>query len=72
MSVAIPVAERMLRRYFGEPVKPPTQYVIGFKTETGRVLALDRVARETRLWFQPPAPPPSLKGVTLMPKEVEE
>ena len=65
MSLPIAVAEQILRGRFGEPAKPPTQYVIGFRTAVRRVLALHREAGETRIWFQPPAPPP-LEGVTLM------
>jgi len=65
MSLPIAVAEQILRGRFGEPTKPPTQYVIGFRNAVGRVLALHREAGETRLWFQPPAPP-ALEGVTLM------
>jgi hypothetical protein len=65
MSLSVAVAEQILRARFGEPAKPPTQYVVGFKTTVGRVLALHGEAGETRMWFQPPAPPP-LEGVTLM------
>lgn len=65
MSLPIAVAERILRDRLGEPVKTPTQYVIGFKTPAGRVLALHREAGETRIWFEPPQPPP-LDGVALM------
>ena len=56
MSLPVAVAEQILRGRFGEPAKPPTQYVIGFKTSVGRVLALHREAGETRIWFEPPAP----------------
>jgi hypothetical protein len=65
MSLPIAAAERILRERFGEPAKPPTQYVIGFKTPLGRVLALHRDANETRIWFQPPAPA-LVYGITLM------
>lgn len=65
MTLPIASAETILRNRLGEPVKPPTDYVIGFATPTGKVLAVDRVARETRVWFQPPAPP-ELAGVRLM------
>jgi|HubBroStandDraft_2_1064218.scaffolds.fasta_scaffold60033_2 hypothetical protein len=66
MSLPTVVAEQILRGRFGEPAKPATQYVIGFRTPSGRVLAMDRVASETRIWFQPPAPP-RFDGVALMP-----
>lgn len=66
MTLSVSVAEKILRSRFDEPVKTPTQYVIGFRTSVGRVLALHREANQTRLWFQPPAPP-SLAGVELMP-----
>ena len=59
-------AERLLRSRLGEPAKDPTQYVIGFRTRTGKLLAMYRTISETRVWFQPPAPP-ALDGVTLLP-----
>lgn len=65
MSLPVAVAEQILRQRFSEPAKQPTQYVIGFRTRTGRVLGLDRRASETRIWFQPPGPP-ELDGVVLM------
>ena len=70
MSLPIADAEQILGNRFGEPAKPPTQYVIGFKTSIGRVLALHREANETRIWFQPPAPP-RLDGVTVMPNSAK-
>lgn len=65
MTLQIANAEAILRSRLGEPVKSPTEYVVGFKTPTGKVLAIHREANETRIWFQPPAPP-SLDGVQLM------
>ena len=65
MTLPIAFAEAILRNLLGEPVKPSTDYVVGFATTTGKVLAIDRVAKETRVWFQPPAPP-HLAGVRLM------
>lgn len=65
MTLAIADAEAILRLRLGEPAKPPTDYVIGFKTPFGKVLALHREAAATRIWFQPPAPP-SLEGLSLM------
>jgi DNA polymerase-3 subunit epsilon len=58
-------AERLLCARFGEPAKAPTNYVIGFHTRTGKVLAMHRKAAETRIWFQPPAPP-VIDGVRLL------
>lgn len=55
----------MLRSRFGEPAKPPTDYIVGFRTPAGKVLAIHREATETRIWFQPPAPP-ILDGVRLL------
>ena len=49
MSLTVAVAEQILRSRFGEAAKPPTQYVIGFKTSVGRVLALPRGGRNTNL-----------------------
>lgn len=66
MSVPVAAAEEILRRRFGAPVKAPTDYVVGFKTPKGRVLALHRDADETRLWFLPPAPA-DMDGVRLIP-----
>jgi hypothetical protein len=65
MTLAIADAEAILGLRLGKPVKPPTDYVVGFKTPSGKVLAIHREATETRIWFQPPAPP-SLDGVRLM------
>ncbi|WP_339643403.1 hypothetical protein [uncultured Pelagibacterium sp.] len=65
MTLALTDAEAILRSRLGEPVKPPTDYVIGFKTPSGKALAVHREATETRIWFQPPAPP-NLAGVRLM------
>lgn len=65
MTLAIADAEAILRLRLGEPAKPPTDYVVGFTTPSGKVLAIHRVANETRIWFQPPAPP-NLDGVQLM------
>ncbi|WP_279356194.1 hypothetical protein [Methylobacterium indicum] len=65
MTLPIAAAEAILRSRFGEPAKPPTDYVVGFATPNGKVLAIHREAAETRIWFQPPAPP-ELAGVRLM------
>lgn len=65
MTLAIADAEAILRIRLGVPAKPPTDYVIGFSTQSGKILALHREANETRIWFQPPAPP-KLDGVLLM------
>jgi hypothetical protein len=65
MTLAIADAEAILRSRLGEPAKPSTDYVVGFKTPSGKVLAIHREATETRIWFQPPAPP-NLDGVHLM------
>jgi hypothetical protein len=40
MNLSVTVAEQILRQRFCEPAKPPTQYVIGFRSSTGRVLGL--------------------------------
>lgn len=65
MTLAISDAEAILRTRLGEPAKPPTDYVVGFKTPSGKVLAIHREASETRVWFQAPKPP-DLDGVRLM------
>lgn len=65
MTLAISEAEAILRSRLGEPAKAPTDYVIGFMTPSGKVLAIHREASETRIWFQRPRPP-SLPGVRLM------
>ncbi|MFQ0812710.1 hypothetical protein AVM02_00760 [Brucella anthropi] len=65
MTLAIAEAEAILSLRLGEPVKPPTNYIAGFRTPSGKVLAVHREANETRLWFQPPAPP-KIDGVRLM------
>lgn len=65
MTLAIADAEAILRTRLGVPAKPPTDYVVGFKTPSGKVLAIHREASETRVWFQPPEPP-NLTGVRLM------
>lgn len=58
-------AEQALLARYGEPAKEPTDYIMGFRTPVGRMLAIHRTTRETRIWFQPPAPP-QLDGVTLL------
>lgn len=65
MTLSIADAEAILRSRLGEPAKPPTDYVVGFTTTSGKVLAIHREANETRILFQPPAPP-NLDGVRLM------
>ena len=64
MTLAIADAEAILRSRLGEPAKPPTNYVIGFTTPSGKLLAIHREVNETRIWFQPPRPP-KLDGVRL-------
>ena len=58
-------AEQFLLTRYGEPAKSPTDYVIGFQNPTDRILAIHRTTQETRIWFQPPAPP-TMEGVTLL------
>lgn len=65
MTLSPKDAERALLDRYGEPAKAPTDYVVGFRTQVGRVLAIHRTIQQTRIWFQPPAPP-SLDGVTLL------
>jgi hypothetical protein len=65
MTLAIADVEAILWSHLGEPAKPPTDYVVGFATPSGKLLAIDRVASETRVWFQPPEPP-NLDGVRLL------
>ncbi|AJD41691.1 hypothetical protein C9413_32190 [Rhizobium sp. SEMIA 4085] len=65
MSVPTTTAEQILLARFGAPTKTPTEYVIGFKTPLGRVLALHRTLAELTLWFEPPAPP-EMDGVRLI------
>jgi hypothetical protein len=65
MNVTPTATEQILRARFGAPAKTPTDYVIGFRTPQGRVLALHRTLAETTLWFQPPAPP-DMDGVRLI------
>lgn len=65
MTLAIAEAEKILKTRLGEPAKASTNYVVGFLTLSGKVLAIHRDAAETRIWFQPPMPP-KLDGVSLM------
>jgi len=65
MTLPIAAATDILHAKFGAPVKAATQYVVGFQTSNGKLLALDRQPTESRIWFQAPAPPP-LAGVTLI------
>lgn len=58
-------AERILLARYGEPAKPPTDYVIGFRAPLGRMLAIHRGLQSTRVWFQPPVPP-ALDGVMVL------
>ncbi len=61
MTLPIPAAKAILRQRLGAPVKD-VKYVYGFRTATGRVLALHPEQQETRLWYQPPEAP-NLPGV---------
>ncbi|WP_426129707.1 hypothetical protein [Pararhizobium sp. PWRC1-1] len=63
--MSVPAAEQIVRARFGAPAKTATDYVIGFKTPAGRVLALHRTLAQTTLWFEPPAPP-DMDGVRLI------
>lgn len=65
MTLPIPAAKAILRQRLGAPVKD-VKYVYGFRTATGRVLALHPEQQETRLWYQPPEAP-SLSGVRRIP-----
>ncbi|MGE9271086.1 MAG: hypothetical protein ACQKBU_09820 [Verrucomicrobiales bacterium] len=67
MTITPTVAERLLIARYGDPAKPASDYVIGFRNPAGRVLAIHRTIQDTRIWFQPPAPPP-IDGVTLLPE----
>ena len=58
-------AERLLVQRLGLPVKPPTKYVIGFKTPNGKLLAMHRTSQLVRVWFQLPAPP-AIGGLHLL------
>lgn len=66
MTLSPKDAERALLARYGAPAKPETDKVTGFKTGAGRVLAIDTRGKETRIWFQPPAPPP-MGGITVLP-----
>jgi hypothetical protein len=59
MTLTVAEAEAILRSRFGEPANPLTDYAVGFRTPSGKVLAVHREASETLIWFQPPAPPSS-------------
>jgi len=65
MSLSIAAAKAILRQRLGGPVKD-VKYVYGFRTYTGRALALHPDQQETRLWYQPPEVP-SLPGVRRIP-----
>lgn len=67
MTIKPAEAERLLLARYGDPAKPASNYVIGFRNPVGRVLAIHRTNQATRIWFQPPAPPP-LDGITLLPE----
>lgn len=67
MTLAIGEAEKILRSRLGEPVKKQTEYIIGFQTPDGKLLAMHREANETRVWFQPPIPP-TIAGIKLLEK----
>lgn len=67
MTIKPTEAERLLLARYGDPAKPASKYVIGFRNPLGRVLAMHRTNQETQIWFQPPAPPP-LDGVALLPE----
>lgn len=54
-------AEQSLTAWLGPPIKD-VQYLVGFRTPNGRLIALDRRAAATRIWFMPPTRP--IEGVT--------
>ncbi len=56
MTLTPAEAERLLLARYGDPAKPASKYVIGFRNPVGRVLAIHRTTHETNIWFQPPAP----------------
>ncbi|MFN3321447.1 MAG: hypothetical protein ACK43M_22155 [Allorhizobium sp.] len=64
MTLPSALAEQTLIRMLGAPIKE-VQYVIGFRTPNGRLLALDRRAAVTRIWFMPPSRP--IDGVVYVP-----
>ncbi|MFG6551065.1 hypothetical protein ACGYLV_18650 [Sulfitobacter sp. M21595] len=64
MTLAPAEAERFLLARYGEPAKPASKYVVGFRNPVGLVLAIHRTTQETNIWFQPPAPP-RMDGVML-------
>ncbi|KUJ77078.1 hypothetical protein [Ruegeria profundi] len=64
MTLAPKDAESVLYARYIEPAKTPTDYIIGFRTLTGKLLAIHRTVAETLVWFQPPEPP-SIDGVEL-------
>ena len=67
MTIKPADAERLLLARYDGPAKSASDYVIGFRNPVGRVLAIHRTIQDTRIWFQPPAPPP-LDGVALLPE----
>ena len=66
MTLAPRDAERLLLDRYREPAKPPSQYMIGFRAPSGKLLALHRTINETMIWLQPPLPP-QIEGTELQP-----
>lgn len=67
MTLSPKDAERVLLARYGEPAKPATDKVVGFRAGMGRMIAIDTRAKETRVWFQPPEPP-KMDGITVLPE----
>ena len=65
MTLAIADAEAILRARLGEAARPTADYVIGFRTPSGKVPPFTARASETRIWFQAPGRP-VIDGVRLM------
>ena len=66
-------AEKILDARFGQPLNlvgrgiragERNRKISGYRTSSGRVLALNRASQTTYIWFQPPMPP-EIKGCEL-------
>jgi hypothetical protein len=51
MTLSPTDTERALLDRYGEPSKAANDYISGFRTPVGRVLAIHRTTQGTRIWF---------------------
>lgn len=59
--MGIAETDQLLTKTFGEPIKA-VAYAKGYKTSTGKVLAIHPTQKGPRIWHKPPVAP-QMEGV---------